>query len=193
VTESSEHAAEYVPWFLGDPELLERFRIPLDEYLRRSEENLAEFERAAAAVANGDGLPPLTGQEYAPHIVHALETGEPFRFNGNVRNDGLIENLPDGACVEVPCVADADGIHPEPVGALPPQLAALGRAYLAVCELAVRAYVEGDREHVYHACALDPGIAGQGVSLDSIWAACDELFEAHGDLIPSELRAPAAV
>jgi alpha-galactosidase len=189
VTESSEHAAEYVPWFLGDPEQHERFRIPLDEYVRRSEANLEEFERVAAAVGNGDGLPPPTGHEYAPRIIHALETGAPFRFNGNVRNAGLISNFPQDACVEVPCTADGDGIRPHVVGALPPQLAALDRAYLAVCELAVRAYLEGRREWVYHACAVDPGVVGQGVSLERIWAACDELFEAHGDLIPAELRA----
>jgi alpha-galactosidase len=188
VTESSEHAAEYVPWFLGDPAQRERYRIPLDEYVRRSAANLAEFERVAAAVGNGDGVPPALGHEYAPRIVHALETGEPFRFNGNVRNTGLIDNLPADACVEVPCTADGDGILAEPVGALPPQLAALDRAYLAVCELAVRAYLEGRREWVYHACALDPGVVGQGVSLERIWAACDELFAAHGELIPPDLR-----
>jgi alpha-galactosidase len=188
VTESSEHAAEYVPWFLGDREERERFRIPLDEYVRRSEENLAEFERVAAAACDGDGLATPSSLEYAASIVHALETGEPFRFSGNVRNTGLIENLPEDACVEVPCTADGDGIRPHAVGALPPQLAALDRAYLGVCELAVRAYLEGRREWVYHACALDPGVAGQGVSLQRIWAACDELFAAHGDLIPAELR-----
>jgi alpha-galactosidase len=188
VTESSEHAAEYVPWFLGDREQVERLRIPLDEYLRRSAENLAEFERVATAVGDGGPLPPASGNEYAPRVVHALETGEPFRFNGNVRNSGLIENLPEDACVEVPCSADAEGIRPHRVGALPPQLAALDRAYLAVCELAVRAYLEGRRDWVYHACAVDPGVAGQGVSLERIWAACDELFEAHGALIPPELR-----
>jgi alpha-galactosidase len=189
VTESSEHAAEYLPWFLGDPEQVERFRIPLDLYVRRSEDNLAEFERIAAALDRGDDLDLTPGREYAPAIVHALETGRPFRFNGNVRNRGLISNLPEDACVEVPCTADGDGIRAHAVGALPPQLAALDRAYLSVCELAVRAYLEGRREWAYHACALDPGLAGQGVSLDRVWAACDELFEAHGELLPAELRA----
>jgi alpha-galactosidase len=188
VTESSEHAAEYVPWFLGDPEQIERFRIPLDEYVQRSEDNLEEFDRTAAALERGEELPIDSGDEYAPAIVHALETGEPFRFNGNVRNDGLIANLPGGACVEVPCVADGKGVHPEAVGELPPQLAALDRAYLNVCELAVRAYLEGCRELVFHACAVDPGTIGQGVSLERVWAVCEELFEAHGALIPERLR-----
>jgi alpha-galactosidase len=188
VTESSEHAAEYVSWFLGDPDAVAHFRIQLDEYVRRSEQNVEEFERTAAALARGDRLDLEPGHEYAPAIVHALETDEPFRFNGNVRNRGLIDNLPEDACVEVPCVADAGAIRAEPVGELPPQLAALNRTYLNVCELAVRAYLEGRRELVYQAVALDPGTAGQGVSLERIWSACDELFEAHGDLIAPELR-----
>jgi alpha-galactosidase len=188
VTESSEHAAEYVPWFLGDPELVEHYRIPLDEYARRSEENLARFEQVAAALDRGEPLALPPSQEYAGPIVHALETGEPFRFNGNVRNRGLIANLPEDACVEVPCIAGANGVDAHPVGDLPPHLAALDRAYLNVAELAVRAYLEGRRELVYLACALDPGVTGQAVSLERIWAACDDLFEAHGELIPAELR-----
>ena len=180
VTESSEHAAEYVPWFLGDDEAIERFRIPLDEYVRRSEENLGEFERVAAAVERGEELALTRSNEYAPAIVHAIETGSPFRFNGNVRNDGLIDNLPQGACVEVPCVADRSGITPTAMGELPPHLAALDRAYLAVVELAVRAYLDDRPELAYQACALDPGVSGQNISLDEIWATCDELFAAHG-------------
>jgi alpha-galactosidase len=180
VTESSEHAAEYVPWFLGDDESVERFRIPLDEYVRRSEENLGEFERVAAAVERGEELALTRSNEYAPAIVHAIETGAPFRFNGNVRNDGLIDNLLQGACVEVPCIADRSGITPTAMGELPPHLAALDRAYLAVVELAVRAYLDHRPELAYQACALDPGVSGQSVSLDEIWATCDELFAAHG-------------
>ena len=179
VTESSRHAAEYVPWFLGDDEAIERFRIPIGEYVRRSEENLGEFERVAATVERGEPLALERSNEYAAAIVHAIETGETFRFNGNVRNEGLIANLPQGACVEVPCVADRSGVTPKPMGDLPPHLAALDRAYLAVVELAVRAYLEERPELVYHACALDPGVAGQAVSLDEIRATCDELFTAH--------------
>jgi alpha-galactosidase len=187
-TESSEHAAEYVPWFLGDPELVERFRIPLDEYLRRSEDNLRRFEETLAALERGDEFSLTRSNEYAPALMHALETGTSFRFNGNVRNRGLIDNLPQDSCVEVPCVARAGGITPEPIGVLPPQLAALNRSYLNVCELTVRAYLEGKRDLVCQACAIDPATAGQQVSLDHVWAACDELFEAHGDLLPADLR-----
>src|SRR5262249_51357990 len=127
-TESSEHLAEYVPWFIKSarPELIEEFNIPLDEYLRRCEEQLAQSvpERLATQARH----------EYGAEIIHALETGESFRFNGNVMNDGLIDNLPY-CCVEVPCVADANGITPQPVGALPPQLAALIRTNVNVQEL----------------------------------------------------------
>jgi alpha-galactosidase len=172
VTESSEHVAEYVPWFLGDPDAIAHFRIPLDEYVRRSEENVAEFERVAA----GAPAKSSAGGEYAPAIIHALETGEPFRFNGNVRNDSLISNLPRGSCVEVSCVADGNGIHPEEVGVLPPELAALDRAYLNVVELAVRGYLEERPELLVHACAVDPGVSAQGVTLDRVSAACSELF-----------------
>jgi alpha-galactosidase len=174
VTESSEHAAEYVPWFLGDPAAIEHFRIPLDEYVSRSEQNLAEFERAAAEPPS----PPTPSNEYAPAILNALETGEEFRFNGNVRNDSLISNLPGGACVEVPCVADGDGIRAETVGELPPALAALDRAYLNVVELAVRGYLEERPELLFQACAVDPGVSGQAVTLERIQAACFELFGA---------------
>lgn len=183
VTESSEHAAEYVPGFLGDDAAIERFRIPLGEYVRRSKENLARFERTVAAIERGERPQLERSNEYAPAIVHALETGEPFGFNGNVRNDGLITNLPRGACVEVPCTADRRGITPEAVGALPEPLVALDRAYLAVCELAVRAFLEGDRELVYEAVATDPATRGQGVSSEDVRRACDDLFAAHGELV----------
>jgi len=184
VTESSEHAAEYVPWFLGDRELVEHFRIPLGEYVRRSSENVARFDSIVAAIERGERLELERSHEYAAGIVHALETGERARFNGNVRNDGLITNLPTGACVEVPCTADGRGITPDVVGELPEPLAELDRAYLRVCELTVRAFLEGRRELVVDAVALDPATMGQGVSPEHVRAACDELFAAHGDLMP---------
>jgi len=193
VTESSEHLAEYVPWVMRHDDEVERFRTPVDEYVRRSEVNLSEYAETRELLRGGRPVTVEPSVEYGAGIIDSLVTGTPRGIYGNVPNTGLITNLPDGACVEVPCTADREGIRPHPVGALPPHLAALDRAYLAVCELAVRAYLEGRREHVYHACALDPGVVGQGVSLERIWAACDELFEAHGDLIPEELRATTQV
>jgi len=170
-TESSEHLAEYVPWFIKSarPELLEEFNVPLDEYLRRCEEQLAQPVPADLATERSD--------EYGAHIIHALETGEPFRFNGNVLNDGLIDNLP-ACCVEVPCLADAGGITPEPVGELPPQLAALIRTNVNVQELTVEAGLTGRLEHAYHAAMLDPHTAAE-LSLEEIHDLVDGLLEAH--------------
>ena len=170
-TESSEHLAEYVPWFIksSNPELVEEFNIPLDEYLRRCKEQLA------APIPTG--LARDRSDEYSASIIHALETGEPFRFNGNVMNEGLIDNLPE-CCVEVPCVADVRGITPEPVGALPPQLAALIRTNVNVQELTVEAALTGSRDHVYHAAMLDPHTAAE-LSLQEIHDLVDQLVEAH--------------
>jgi len=171
VTESSEHFAEYVPWFIkaDRPELIERFNIPLDEYVRRLRE------------AEGDWDKPLAverSHEYGADIIRACETGEPFRFNGNVPNAGLIENLPPGCCVEVPCVADARGITPEPVGALPTHLAALMQTNVGVQALAVEAALTGSRDAAKRAAMLDPHTAAE-LPLDEIAALMDELIDCH--------------
>jgi alpha-galactosidase len=170
-TESSEHLAEYVPWFIKStrPELIDEFNIPLDEYLRRCEEQLAQPMPERLAAARSD--------EYGAQIIHALETGKPFRFNGNVMNDGLIDNLPS-CCVEVPCTADENGITAQPVGALPPQLAALIRTNVNVQELTVEAALTDRRDHVYHAAMLDPHAAAE-LSLEEIHELVDQLLEAH--------------
>jgi alpha-galactosidase len=170
-TESSEHLAEYVPWFIKSarPELVEEFNVPLDEYPRRCEEQLARPVPERLATRRSD--------EYGAHIVHALETGEPFRFNGNVMNEGLIDDLPS-CCVEVPCLADAAGITPQPVGALPPQLTALIRTNVNVQELTVEAALTGSRDHVYHAAMLDPHTAAE-LTLEEIHELVDQLLEAH--------------
>jgi alpha-galactosidase len=176
-TESSEHLAEYVPWFIKSarPELIERFNVPLDEYLRRCEEQLAR--------PLPDELTIECSDEYGARIVHALETGATFTFNGNVMNEGLVDNLPY-CCVEVPCAVTDGRIVPEPVGALPPQLAALMRTNVNVQELTVEAALTGRREHVYHAAMLDPHTAAE-LSLDEIQALVDALLEAHGELVPA--------
>jgi alpha-galactosidase len=190
VTESSEHFAEYVPWFIkaARPELVERFGIPLDDYVRRSEEQAAEWE------ALGDR--PRIGHvkrsnEYGADIVNACETGEPFRFYGNVPNSSggapLIENLPADCCVEVPCVAARDGVTPEPVGALPRHLAALMQSNVNVQGLVVEAALSGRREPAVHAAMLDPHTAGE-LTLDEIVRLVDELLDAHGPLIPALSR-----
>jgi len=191
-TESSEHGAEYVPWFMRHDEEVERFRISVGEYVQRSEENLLEYERVRDALAQGEGFEIERSLEYASLIIHSIETGAERVIYGNVRNDGLIENLPDGCCVEVPCAVDRTGVSPIHVGALPPQLAALNRTFANVCELTVRAALESKPEHVYHAAMLDPNTAAS-LTLDEIEALVDELRAAHGDALPEALRtAPVA-
>jgi alpha-galactosidase len=183
-TESSEHLAEYVPWFIKDgrPDLIERFNVPLDEYPRRCEAQIEEWEELRAALAEDAPMTVTRSDEYSAYIIHALETGVPFAFNGNVMNEGLVDNLPY-CCVEVPCVADASGIQPQRVGALPPQLAGLMRTNVNVQELTVEAALTGKREHVYQAAMLDPH-TGAELSLAEIHELVDELLEAHGDLVP---------
>ena len=184
-SESSIHLAEYVPWFIkhGRPELIEEFNVALDEYPRRCETQIAEWDDLRAALDDG-AIPDavMRSNEYGAPIVRALETGEPFTFNGNVMNDGLIDNLPY-CCVEVPCVADGNGIKPQPVGALPPQLAALIQTNVNVQALTVEAALTGTREHVYHAAMLDPH-TGADLSLPEIHELVDLLLEAHGELVP---------
>jgi alpha-galactosidase len=182
-TESSEHSAEYLPWLMRDDAALERFRVPVDEYVRRSEENLALYEEIKVKLRAGEGFEIERSVEYAPLIVHAMTTGQPQVIYGNVVNDGLIDNLPAGACVEVPCLVDRTGVQPTRIGALPAQCAALNRTFLNVVELTVRAALEGRREHVYHAAMLDPNASGS-LDLDTIRTICDELIEAHGDALP---------
>jgi alpha-galactosidase len=191
VTESSEHLAEYVPWVMRHDDQLERFRTPVDEYVRRSEANLHEYAETRDALAAGGGVTISPSVEYGAGVIDSLETGTPRIIYGNVPNAGLIDNLPREACVEVPCVVDATGLHPVHVGALPPQCAALNRSFLGVCELTVRAALDGRRDHVLQACLLDPN-AGASLTIDQIAAVVDELIEAHGDALPEGVRAAGA-
>ena len=189
VTESSEHFAEYGPWFIKDgrDDLIERFNVPLDEYPRRCEAQLAEWDALRADLEGGGAVATARSHEYGADIIRACETGVPFRFNGNVPNrvrDGLlIDNLPADCCVEVPCVAGAGGIEPQAVGALPRQLAALIQTNVNVQGLTVEAALTGRREAVHQAAMLDPHTAAE-LSLDEIAALVDELLVAHGDWIP---------
>ncbi len=186
VTESSEHNAEYTPWFLkaGYPELVERFNIPLDEYPRRCVRQREQWADMRAGLVDNRFLGHERTEEYAASIMDAMETDRPFKIAGNVRNDGLISNLPLEACVEVPCLVDAGGVTPCRVGALPPQLAALNMTNVNVQLLAIEAALTRKREHVYHAAMLDPHTAAE-LAIDDIVALCDELFEAHGSWLPA--------
>lgn len=186
-TESSEHSAEYLPWLMHDDEALARYRIEQNVWLRMSRENEIEYAEMQRRLAAGEPLELEPSPEYAPQIIHSIETGLERVLYGNVPNTGLIDNLPPGACVEVPCAVDRGGVHPLHVGALPPQCAALNRTFLNVCELTVRAALEERPEHVLQAAMLDPNAAAT-LSLDRIEALCRDMIDAHGDLLPAWLR-----
>src|SRR5574341_497516 len=157
VTESSEHFSEYVPWFIkrDRPDLIERYHIPLDEYPRRCEDQISKWQAMRADLENGAQIPVRRSSEYTSLIIHALETGTPHQVNANVPNRGLISNLPEGCCVEVPCQVDAQGIHPIAVSALPAHLAALIQTNVNVQALTIEAALTCKRESIYHAAMLD--------------------------------------
>jgi alpha-galactosidase len=173
--------------------LSSRFTSPHDDwfdwsrtggYLKHCRARLATYlDEVRAQVAGERRLPSRRSDEYGAAIINAAETNEPFRFNGNVPNRGLIINLPAGACVEVPCLADAMGVQPTVVGDLPPQLAALNRTNINVQELAVFGGVLGDREAVYHAVILDP-LTGAVCTFDEIRRMTDDLFAAEEAWLP---------
>ena len=185
VTESSEHFAEYVPWFIKRhrPDLVEQFNIPLDEYIRRCEKQIGEWGQQEQALLAGEGLKICRSHEYASQIIEAELTGKPTLINGNVMNTGLIANLPESACVEVPCVVDHNGIQPTRIGDLPAGLAALMQTNINVQTLTVEALASGRREHVKQAAMLDPHTAAE-LSLDEIDTLVDELIEAHQGWLP---------
>lgn len=185
VTESSEHFAEYVPWFIkrDRPDLIERFHIPLDEYPRRCEGQIAGWNAMREHLEAGEGIEVRRSKEYASLIIHSMETGIPRVIYGSVPNHSLIDNLPQGCAVEVPCLVDTNGVQPTKIGALPPQLAALIRTNVNVQELTVEAALTGKREHIYHAAMLDPHTSAE-LDLDQIYALVDDLLMEHEDWLP---------
>lgn len=185
VTESSEHNAEYHPYFIKKnyPELIDRFNIPLDEYPRRCIEQIERWKTMREQLVENRQLQHTRTNEYASYIMEAMETGNPFQIGGNVMNTGLITNLPKEACVEVPCFVDRNGIHPTYVGDLPPQLAALNQTNINTQLLTLEAAITGKKEHIYHAALLDPHTSAE-CSIDDIVSMCDDLIEAHGDWLP---------
>lgn len=185
VTESSEHFAEYTPYFIrrDRPDLITRFNVPLDEYIRRCEVQIVGWEYMREMFENDEIIEVERSHEYGGYIINSLETGEPSVIYGNVRNDQLIDNLPYGCIVEVPCLVDKNGVQPTHVGSLPPQLAALMQTNINVQSLAVEAALTGKREHIYHAAMLDPHTSAE-LTLDEIWSMVDDLIEAHGGWLP---------
>jgi alpha-galactosidase len=186
VTESSEHNAEYLPYFIkrNYPELIDRFNIPLDEYPRRCVNQIEEWNKMRDRVVNNHHLTHERTHEYGSYIIEAMETGSPFKIGGNVLNTGrLISNLPEKAVVEVPCLVDRNGVTPTYVGDLPEQLAALNRTNINPQLLSIEAAVSGDREKVYQAALLDPHTAAE-LSIDDIVDLCDALIDIHNGWLP---------
>ncbi|MFS0787974.1 alpha-glucosidase/alpha-galactosidase [Shouchella sp. 1P09AA] len=187
LTESSEHNAEYHPYFIKSayPELIERFNIPLDEYPRRCVNQIEGWEKMKQSLVNNGAITHDRSIEYGSRILEAMETGQPFLFGGNVLNQGgLIANLPTNACVEVQCIADRSGVTPTHVGNLPEQLAAVNRTNINTQLLTIEAAITRKRDHIYHAAMLDPHTSAE-LSIDDIVALCDDLIDAHGDYLPS--------
>lgn len=180
VTESSEHHAEYVPYFIHHgKEIVEKFRVPINEYLRRCESQIESWDRTEADLLDPSRkLDTTRSVEYGPVIINSLVSGHPSVVYGNVPNTRLIENLREGCCVEVPCLVDRLGLQPTHIGNLPPQLSALISTNINVQELTVEAAVTRRREFIYHAVMMDPHTASS-LPLDKIWKMCDDLIDAH--------------
>jgi alpha-galactosidase len=189
VTESSEHFAEYTPYFIkeGREDLIEKFGIPLDEYPKRCIEQIARWKKDSAELKSAGKIEVSESHEYASSIVNSIWTGEPSVIYGNQRNNGCITSLPYDCAAEVPCLVDDRGIQPTYVGELPPQLTALIRTNINVQELTVRALVEQKREHIYHAAMMDPHTAAE-LDLQQIWDLTDDLLAVHGDWLPEFAR-----
>lgn len=186
VTESSEHNAEYHPYFIKKnyPELIDELNIPLDEYPRRCVAQIEGWKQMRENIVNNQDLTHSRTNEYGSYIIEAMETNNPIKIGGNVLNTGgLIANLPEKAVVEVPCLVDASGVQPTSVGELPEQLAALNRTNINTQLLTIEAALTGKKEKIYQAALLDPHTAAE-LSMDDIVSLCDDLIEAHGDWLP---------
>lgn len=189
VTESSEHFAEYVPYFIkrDRPDLIEKFGIPLDEYPKRCVEQIDRWEKQAQSYREAETVTVKPSHEYASEIINSIVTGESSVIYGNIPNRGYIPQLPEGAAVEVPVLVDENGLQPTRVEDIPPQLIALMRTNVNVQELTVAALMEENPEHIYHAAMLDPHTAAE-LDLEQIWQLTDALLEAHGDWMPGWAR-----
>ncbi|KFI09214.1 alpha-glucosidase/alpha-galactosidase [Vibrio coralliilyticus] len=185
VTESSEHFAEYTPYFIkpNRPDLIERYKVPIDEYPKRCVEQIAAWKQDLENYKQADQITVKESQEYASTIMNSIWTGTPSVIYGNVKNEGLIDNLPQGCCVEVACLVDANGIQPTKAGRLPSHLAALMQTNVNVQTLLTEAILTENRERIYHAAMLDPHTAAV-LGIDEIYALVDDLIEAHQGWLP---------
>lgn len=180
-TESSEHNAEYNPFFIKSryPELIDKFNIPLDEYPRRCISMINTWAERKKELFEDGKITHVRSHEYASSIMEAMILNKPYKIGGNVLNKGLIENLPSDACVEVPCMVDGSGVNPTYVGRLPVQLAAMNMTNINVQLMTIEAARTRKIENIYQAAMLDPLTAAE-LSIDDIVKMCDELIEAHG-------------
>ena len=184
-TESSEHNAEYNPFYIESryPEMIEEFNIPLDEYPRRCVNQIEGWEKQKDEILQNGEITHERSQEYASYIMEAIVTGNPYKIGGNVLNNGLIENLPDEACVEVPCLVDGSGITPCKVGKLPLQLAAMNSSNIYAQLLTIEAAATLKKQYIYNAAMMDP-LTGAELNIKDIYAMVDELLEAHKEWLP---------
>lgn len=188
VTESSEHNAEYSPFWIKSnyPHFIKEFNVPLNEYPRRCEEQIADWEKQRDGIINDPGLSHTMTHEYGAKIMNALKTGEFYRMHGNILNEGFIPNLPAEAIVEVPCLVDKNGVQGVSSGPLPEQCAALNRSNINVHLLTIEAALNLKKEAIFQAAYMDPHTSAE-LSLDDIRCMCDELIEAHGSYLPKYL------
>ncbi|MCI6037131.1 MAG: alpha-glucosidase/alpha-galactosidase [Clostridiales bacterium] len=185
-TESSEHNSEYNMFYIKSkyPELIERYNIPLDEYPRRCVNQIAGWAKERDELKTGKHLDHQRTKEYASYIMESIVTNTPYEIGGNVLNKGgLIENLPQDACVEVPCLVNGMGVHPCHVGRLPVQCAAMNMTNINVQLLTIEAAVTHKKEHIYQAAMLDPH-TGSELDMDTIVRMVDDLIETHGSWLP---------
>ncbi len=185
VTESSEHFAEYVPWFIKQnrQDLIDQYKIPIEEYIDRCENNIKLWDDLEKDMTPIHNQPLKRGKEYASYIMDAVANNNEVTINGNVMNDGYIDNLPSNCCVEVPCLINSKGNQPQKTGRLPEHLAALMRTNINVQILTAEAALTNKKEHIYHAAMLDP-LTGANLSIDEIYAMVDRLIEAHRNYLP---------
>ena len=185
-TESSEHNAEYNMFYIKSkyPELIQKYNIPIDEYPRRCVNQIEGWRKEYEEILEKGVKEHTRSNEYASRIMEAIVTGNPYQIGGNVLNKGhLISNLPEEACVEVPCLVNGNGVHPCSVGALPVQCAAMNMTNINVQLLTIEAAVTGKKEHIYQAAMLDPHTASE-LDIDTIKKLVDNLIEAHGNYLP---------
>lgn len=184
-TESSEHNSEYNPFYIKSkyPQLIDEFNIPLDEYPRRCVNQINGWNEQRDSILSDGKITHERSEEYASYIMEAIVTDSPYKIGGNVLNNNLIDNLPDQACVEVPCLVDGNGIRPCNVGSLPLQLAAMNSSNIYAQLLTIEAAVTKKKEYIYQAAMMDPH-TGSELSIEDIISLCDELIEAHAGWLP---------